>query len=299
MEEQVQMNEKLRALLEKAKREKKIASKDLIDTLEAIDADEKQTELIYEALDEAGVEIDVSDVVELLSKPEEMLPSEEDLELIEEEKIIDTEDLSENMSLNDPVRMYLKEIGKIPLLTLEEEHKLAVRMAEGDEEAQKKMTEANLRLVVSIAKRYVGRGLPFLDLIQEGNLGLIKAVGKFDYTKGYKFSTYATWWIRQAISRAIADHARTIRIPVHMVETINRVSRANHELLQELGHEPSPSRWRRSRRSCASGRSPSHSRRRSARRMTVTSATSFRTTRPRSLRMPRPMPCCASSWRAC
>ena len=190
--------------------------------------------------DEAGVEIDVSDVVELLSKPEEMLPSEEDLELIEEEKIIDTEDLSENMSLNDPVRMYLKEIGKIPLLTLEEEHKLAVRMAEGDEEAQKKMTEANLRLVVSIAKRYVGRGLPFLDLIQEGNLGLIKAVGKFDYTKGYKFSTYATWWIRQAISRAIADHARTIRIPVHMVETINRVSRANHELLQELGHEPSP-----------------------------------------------------------
>ena len=145
MEEQVQMNEKLRALLEKAKREKKIASKDLIDTLEAIDADEKQTELIYEALDEAGVEIDVSDVVELLSKPEEMLPSEEDLELIEEEKIIDTEDLSENMSLNDPVRMYLKEIGKIPLLTLEEEHKLAVRMAEGDEEAQKKMTEANRR----------------------------------------------------------------------------------------------------------------------------------------------------------
>ena len=238
MEEQVQMNEKLRALLEKAKREKKIASKDLIDTLEAIDADEKQTELIYEALDEAGVEIDVSDVVELLSKPEEMLPSEEDLELIEEEKIIDTEDLSENMSLNDPVRMYLKEIGKIPLLTLEEEHKLAVRMAEGDEEAQKKMTEANLRLVVSIAKRYVGRGLPFLDLIQEGNLGLIKAVGKFDYTKGYKFSTYATWWIRQSITRAIADQARTIRIPVHMVETINRVLRTSHAMVQKLGREP-------------------------------------------------------------
>ena len=240
MEEQVQMNEKLRALLEKAKREKKIASKDLIDTLEAIDADEKQTELIYEALDEAGVEIDVSDVVELLSKPEEMLPSEEDLELIEEEKIIDTEDLSENMSLNDPVRMYLKEIGKIPLLTLEEEHKLAVRMAEGDEEAQKKMTEANLRLVVSIAKRYVGRGLPFLDLIQEGNLGLIKAVGKFDYTKGYKFSTYATWWIRQAITRAIADQARTIRIPVHMVETINRMRQATNQLVYQNGHEPTP-----------------------------------------------------------
>ena len=238
MEEQVQMNEKLRALLEKAKREKKIASKDLIDTLEAIDADEKQTELIYEALDEAGVEIDVSDVVELLSKPEEMLPSEEDLELIEEEKIIDTEDLSENMSLNDPVRMYLKEIGKVPLLTPEEEQDLAKRMAEGDEEAKRRMAEANLRLVVSIAKRYVGRGMLFLDLIQEGNIGLIKAVEKFDYT-GFKFSTYATWWIRQAITRAIADQARTIRIPVHMVETINKVIRVSRQLLQELGHDPS------------------------------------------------------------
>ena len=165
---------------------------------------------------------------------------DEAVEEIPEEEIVDPNTLVDSFGIDDPVRMYLKEIGKIPLLTLEEEHKLAVRMAEGDEEAQKKMTEANLRLVVSIAKRYVGRGLPFLDLIQEGNLGLIKAVGKFDYTKGYKFSTYATWWIRQAISRAIADHARTIRIPVHMVETINRVSRANHELLQELGHEPSP-----------------------------------------------------------
>ena len=306
MEEQVQMNEKLRALLEKAKREKKIASKDLIDTLEAIDADEEQTELIYEALDEAGVEIDVSDVVELLSKPEEMLPSEEDLELIEEEKIIDTEDLSENMSLNDPVRMYLKEIGKIPLLTLEEEHKLAVRMAEGDEEAQKKMTEANLRLVVSIAKRYVGRGLPFLDLIQEGNLGLIKAVGKFDYTKGYKFSTYATWWIRQAISRAIADHARSaFRYTWSRPSTASPAPTMSCCRSWATSRRPRRSRtscisrWRRSRRSCASGRSPSHSRRRSARRMTATSATSFRTTRPRSLRMPRPMPCCASSWRAC
>ena len=142
------------------------------------------------------------------------------------------------MSVNDPVRMYLKEIGKIPLLTPEQEQELASRLAEGDEQAYDKMIEANLRLVVSIAKRYVGRGLPFLDLIQEGNLGLIKAVGKFDHTKGYKFSTYATWWIRQSISRAIADHARTIRIPVHMVETINRVARANHELLQELGRDP-------------------------------------------------------------
>ena len=157
MEEQVQMNEKLRALLEKAKREKKIASKDLIDTLEAIDADEKQTELIYEALDEAGVEIDVSDVVELLSKPEEMLPSEEDLELIEEEKIIDTEDLSENMSLNDPVRMYLKEIGQVRLLTADEEMELAKRVCEGDKAAKDKLTEANLRLVVSIAKKYSGQ----------------------------------------------------------------------------------------------------------------------------------------------
>ena len=271
MEEQVQMNEKLRALLEKAKREKKIASKDLIDTLEAINADEKQTELIYEALDEAGVEIDVSDVVELLSKPEEMLPSEEDLELIEEEKIIDTEDLSENMSLNDPVRMYLKEIGKVPLLTAAEEIDLAMKIeagvaateeleraeADGVEldrrekrrlgrieqvglDAKQQLIEANLRLVVSIAKRYVGRGMLFLDLIQEGNLGLIKAVEKFDYTKGYKFSTYATWWIRQAITRAIADQARTIRIPVHMVETINKVIRVSRQLLQELGHDPSP-----------------------------------------------------------
>lgn len=240
MEEQVQMNEKLRALLEKAKREKKIASKDLIDTLEAIDADEKQTELIYEALDEAGVEIDVSDVVELLSKPEEMLPSEEDLELIEEEKIIDTEDLSENMSLNDPVRMYLKEIGKVPLLSADEEIELAKRMELGDEDAKKRLCEANLRLVVSIAKRYVGRGMLFLDLIQEGNLGLIKAVDKFDYRKGYKFSTYATWWIRQAITRSIADQARTIRIPVHMVETINKLIRVSRQLLQTYGREPTP-----------------------------------------------------------
>ena len=271
MEEQVQMNEKLRALLEKAKREKKIASKDLIDTLEAIDADEKQTELIYEALDEAGVEIDVSDNVELLSKPEEMLPSEEDLELIEEEKIIDTEDLSENMSLNDPVRMYLKEIGKVDLLTASEEVDLAMKIEAGlkateeidkaEEEgreltrrerrrltrveqvgldAKDQLIEANLRLVVSIAKRYVGRGMLFLDLIQEGNLGLIRAVEKFDYTKGFKFSTYATWWIRQAITRAMADQARTIRIPVHMVETINKLVRIQRQLLQDLGREPTP-----------------------------------------------------------
>ena len=234
-----QLNEKLQQLLERAKKEKKIPSKDLIDTLDAIDADERQTDLIYDALEAAGVDIDVSDVVELLQKPDDMLPGREDLEVVEEERLADTDDLSEGVNVNDPVRMYLKEIGKIPLLTMEEETELAKKMAEGDEAAHNKMIEANLRLVVSIAKRFVGRGLPLLDLIQEGNLGLIKAVGKFDYTKGYKFSTYATWWIRQAISRAIADHARTIRIPVHMVETMNRVSRATHELVQELGRDPS------------------------------------------------------------
>ncbi len=228
----------LQALLEKSKESKKLASKDLIDALESIDADDKQTDRIYEALENAGVQIDITDVVELLKKPEEMSPSAEDLELIEEEKLIDPEEMSEVMSVNDPVRMYLKEIGKIPLLSTQEELEVAERMQQGDEAAHQKMVESNLRLVVSIAKRYVGRGLPFLDLIQEGNLGLLKAVGKFDHTKGYKFSTYATWWIRQSISRAIADHARTIRIPVHMVETINRVSRASHELVQDLGREP-------------------------------------------------------------
>ena len=237
-EENGKLHEKLQQLLEKGKKEKKLASAELIDALEEIDADEKQTDMIYDALEAAGIALDVSDVVELLQKPEELAPSAEDLSLVEEEKLLDTEEISETMSVNDPVRMYLKEIGKIPLLTPEQEQELASRLAEGDEQAYDKMIEANLRLVVSIAKRYVGRGLPFLDLIQEGNLGLIKAVGKFDHTKGYKFSTYATWWIRQSISRAIADHARTIRIPVHMVETINRVARANHELLQELGRDP-------------------------------------------------------------
>ena len=231
--------EVLQKLLDKAQKTKRIASKDLVDALEAIDADEKQTDAIYDGLEAAGVEIDITDVVELLKKPDDMAPSAEDLKTLQEEKLLDTEELSESMSVNDPVRMYLKEIGKIPLLSLAEEQELAQRLQEGDEKAHNRMVESNLRLVVSIAKRYVGRGLPFLDLIQEGNLGLLKAVDKFDYTKGYKFSTYATWWIRQAISRAIADHARTIRIPVHMVETINRVSRASHELVQELGREPS------------------------------------------------------------
>ena len=158
----------------------------------------------------------------------------------EEVEIIDDADILEGVSLEDPVRMYLKEIGKVPLLSADEEIKLAKRMEEGDEVAKKKLAEANLRLVVSIAKRYTGRGMSFLDLVQEGNLGLIKAVEKFDYRKGYKFSTYATWWIRQSITRAIADQARTIRIPVHMVETMNRVNRTSRRLLQEYGREPTP-----------------------------------------------------------
>ena len=172
-----------------------------------------------------------------------LLLDDDDIDLSEEEEIdMENIDLSvpEGISIEDPVRMYLKEIGKVPLLSAEEEIKLAQRMEEGDEDAKKRLAEANLRLVVSIAKRYVGRGMLFLDLIQEGNLGLIKAVEKFDYRKGYKFSTYATWWIRQAITRAIADQARTIRIPVHMVETINKLIRVSRQLLQELGREPTP-----------------------------------------------------------
>ena len=197
-------------------------------------------EKVLDFLEASGV-----DVLRISGNDEELiLDDDADIEKMDDEEEIELDkiDLSvpEGVSIEDPVRMYLKEIGKVSLLTADEEIELAKRMEQGDEEAKKRLAEANLRLVVSIAKRYVGRGMLFLDLIQEGNLGLIKAVGKFDYTKGYKFSTYATWWIRQAISRAIADHARTIRIPVHMVETINRVSRANHELLQELGHEPSP-----------------------------------------------------------
>ena len=186
------------------------------------------------------MDIDIGDD-ELPPLEEDELPAIEELEEIEEaseEELSDTDAIADNFSTDDPVRMYLKEIGKVPLLSPEEEIDLAIRMANGDEEAKRRMAEANLRLVVSIAKRYVGRGMLFLDLIQEGNLGLIKAVEKFDYTKGYKFSTYATWWIRQAITRAIADQARTIRIPVHMVETINKVIRVSRQLLQELGHDP-------------------------------------------------------------
>ena len=238
---------KLTALLEESKKTKKIASKKLVDTLDAVDATEEQTEQFYDVLEAAGVEIDVSDVLDLIGSADGLdSPPLDEIDAIEngeleaaptEEELARYDDLGEGR-LDDPVRMYLKEIGKIKLLTPEEELETAKRMAEGDEEARKRMSEANLRLVVSIAKRYVGRGMQLLDLIQEGNLGLMKAVEKFDYTKGYKFSTYATWWIRQSITRAIADQARTIRIPVHMVETINRVLRTSHSMVQTLGREP-------------------------------------------------------------
>ena len=238
---------KLTALLEESKKTKKVASKKLVDTLDAVDATEEQTEQFYDALEAAGVEIDVSDVLDLIGSADGLdSPTLDEIDAIEngeleaaptEEELARYDDLGEGR-LDDPVRMYLKEIGKIKLLTPEEELETAKRMAEGDEEARKRMSEANLRLVVSIAKRYVGRGMQLLDLIQEGNLGLMKAVEKFDYTKGYKFSTYATWWIRQSITRAIADQARTIRIPVHMVETINRVLRTSHSMVQTLGREP-------------------------------------------------------------
>ena len=230
---------KLQELLEKGKATKKIPSRLLIETLDLLDADEQTTEQMYDALEAAGIEIDVDDVLEIIGKVDDLEPTSEQLSQEESEKeLVDTDAISEGLALTDPVRMYLKEIGRVPLLTQEEEQALAQRIEEGDEAAKNQMIEANLRLVVAVAKRYVGRGMHFLDLIQEGNMGLLKAVEKFDYRKGYKFSTYATWWIRQAITRAIADQARTIRIPVHMVETINKVARASHQLVQELGREP-------------------------------------------------------------
>ena len=238
---------KLLALLEESKKSGKVSSKKLVETLDAVDATEEQTEKFYDVLEAAGVEIDVSDVLDLIGTAELDNPTLGEMQAIEDEGIdVSNENLEDiddsNVKLDDPIRMYLKEIGKIKLLTPEEELEVAKKMVEGDEQerdaARKRMSEANLRLVVSIAKRYVGRGMQLLDLIQEGNLGLMKAVEKFDYTKGYKFSTYATWWIRQSITRAIADQARTIRIPVHMVETINRVLRTSHSMVQKLGREP-------------------------------------------------------------
>ena len=237
--------QKLEALITEAKKTGKVSSKHLVDTLDDVDATQDQTERFYDILEQAGIEIDVSDVLDLIGTADMDNPTLSEMQAIEDEGLpadLDEpealpEDV-ENAKLDDPVRMYLKEIGRIKLLTPEEEQEIAKKMAEGDEDARKRMSEANLRLVVSIAKRYVGRGMQLLDLIQEGNLGLMKAVEKFDYTKGYKFSTYATWWIRQSITRAIADQARTIRIPVHMVETINRVLRTSHSMVQKLGREP-------------------------------------------------------------
>ena len=235
-----QKEEKLNALIEKGKKAGKLTSKELVDVLDDMNLEPEELDKFYDKLENLGIDTSGEDILPPLD--DEALPALEELQEIEEvteEEIADTDALVDTFSTDDPVRMYLKEIGKVPLLTPEEEQELARRMADGDEEAKRRMAEANLRLVVSIAKRYVGRGMLFLDLIQEGNLGLIKAVDKFDYTKGYKFSTYATWWIRQAITRAIADQARTIRIPVHMVETINKVIRVSRQLLQELGHDPS------------------------------------------------------------
>lgn len=235
-----QKEEKLNALIEKGKKVGKLTSKELMDVLDDMNLEPEELDKFYDKLENLGIDTSGEDILPPLD--DEALPALEELQEIEEvteEEIADTDALVDTFSTDDPVRMYLKEIGKVPLLTPEEEQELARRMADGDEEAKRRMAEANLRLVVSIAKRHVGRGMLFLDLIQEGNLGLIKAVDKFDYTKGYKFSTYATWWIRQAITRAIADQARTIRIPVHMVETINKVIRVSRQLLQELGHDPS------------------------------------------------------------
>lgn len=225
----------VRELASKGKKKGNLTYTEIEDGLSELDIDKEQIEDIYDSLASMGIEVvgdkDLSD--------DDPFVEDEDEEKDEEAEFDDLS-LPKGISIDDPVRMYLKEIGKVPLLSGEEEISLAKRMEAGDEEAKKKLCEANLRLVVSIAKRYVGRGMQFLDLIQEGNLGLIKAVEKFDYRKGYKFSTYATWWIRQAITRAIADQARTIRIPVHMVETINKLIRVSRQLLQELGRDAKP-----------------------------------------------------------
>ena len=235
-------SEKLVELLELAKKKKNVLEyQEISDFFKDSPLEVDQMEKVFDFLEASGV--DVLRITEN-SGDELLLDNDMDMDGMEDEEEVELDkiDLSvpEGVSIEDPVRMYLKEIGKVPLLSADEEVELAKRMAEGDEEAKKRLAEANLRLVVSIAKRYVGRGMLFLDLIQEGNLGLIKAVEKFDYHKGFKFSTYATWWIRQAITRAIADQARTIRIPVHMVETINKLIRVSRQLLQELGREPTP-----------------------------------------------------------
>ena len=214
----------LKELLESGKQKGRLTTKEIRDALEELDYDVEQVDKLYDTFEAYNIEIVEDDGGESIAPA-----SNEELESVLS---------ADGISIDDPVKVYLKEIGRVPLLSAEEEVELAIRMSEGDVAAKKRLSEANLRLVVSIAKRYVGRGMQFLDLIQEGNLGLIKAVEKFDHTKGFKFSTYATWWIRQAITRAIADQARTIRIPVHMVETINKVKKVNSQLLHENGHEP-------------------------------------------------------------
>ncbi|MGB4505478.1 MAG: RNA polymerase sigma factor RpoD [Syntrophaceticus sp.] len=232
MKEEQSNIDAVKALIERGKQKGTLSYQEIMDALQGFELSPDQIDSIYEHFGAIGIKINSDGKSETKDK---------DGETEEEEQETDV-DLSvpDGVAIDDPVRMYLKEIGRIPLLTAEEEVELAKRIEAGDEEARRRLAEANLRLVVSIAKRYVGRGMLFLDLIQEGNLGLIKAVEKFDYRKGYKFSTYATWWIRQAITRAIADQARTIRIPVHMVETINKLVRISRQLLQELGRDPTP-----------------------------------------------------------
>ncbi len=230
--------ELVQEFVEKCRKNGKVTMKEVNKIIEEMEMENEQQDAMYDALEKMGVDIIMDeDIMPATIDSDDDFVDTDDMA---EEEIPDDNTLAEGLAIDDPVRMYLKEIGKVNLLSSEEETELAKRMLEGDEYAKKRLAEANLRLVVSIAKKYVGRGMLFLDLIQEGNLGLIKAVEKFDYTKGYKFSTYATWWIRQAITRAIADQARTIRIPVHMVETINKVIRVSRQLLQELGHDPSP-----------------------------------------------------------
>lgn len=252
------VSETISKLMKKGKEKGAISYKEVMDSLEKLQIDADKIDEIYEIMREEGIMVVgesksamPDEGFELKGEEDDSFVLEDDLDVdvdvdveADEEKEFDETELDlsipKGISVDDPVRMYLKEIGKIPLLSADSEIELAKRMEQGDEEAKKKLAEANLRLVVSIAKRYVGRGMLFLDLIQEGNMGLIKAVEKFDYRKGYKFSTYATWWIRQAITRSIADQARTIRIPVHMVETINKLVRVSRQLLQDLGREPSP-----------------------------------------------------------
>lgn len=230
-EEKNLKDEKVNSILKKAKEKGKITYGDLATELD--DVNPEQIDKVFDAFEELGVD--------LLSDDMDEEPDIEDLKEVEDLKLDEITDTNyEGINVDDPVRMYLREIGRIPLLTFDQELELAKRILEDDDDARQQLAESNLRLVVSIAKKYVGRGMLFLDLIQEGNMGLIKAVEKFDYTKGFKFSTYATWWIRQAITRAIADQARTIRIPVHMVETINKLIRTSRHLLQQLGREPSP-----------------------------------------------------------